>query len=205
MATATRTRDDHRSDNRRNDDAGYFDRDNAAVLAIGAGAGLAIGLAANLFRKAVVQAPTILAGEWDQALAAEHKLALGIFDKLQQTDETQTTKRSMLLMQLKHALTKHALQEENTVYAAMRDAGLKVEADQLNGEHGYVKQYLYDLTIMPKDNPAWIAKVTEFRQAIEKHVQEEETQLFPQLRRSLSEEQNRQLTVAMNKEGLKIA
>ena len=47
------------------------------AVAIGAGVGLAAGLLANLARKAVVQSPTMLAGEWDEALAAEHEVALG--------------------------------------------------------------------------------------------------------------------------------
>jgi hemerythrin superfamily protein len=175
-------------------------------LAIGAAAaGLVAGLAANFVRKAVVQAPTMLAGQWDEALKTEHRMVEAIFDKLEQTDESQVAKRNTLLTQMKHALAKHALQEENVVYASMRDHAQKDEADKLNHEHGYVKQYLFDLTQMPKDSPAWIGKVREFRKLIDEHVQDEETRLFPALKRQLSEEENQQLTVAMNKEGLKIA
>ncbi len=174
-------------------------------LAIGATAGLAVGLAANFVRKAIVQAPTLAAGNWDEALAAEHKATLAVFDLLGKSDDSQTTKRSMLLMQLKHALAKHAMQEENAVYAAMRDHGATAAADHLNHDHGYVKQYLYDLTVLPKDDPAWLPKVAEFRAMIEEHMREEENEIFPSLRDQLSDAQNKQLTVAMNKEGLKIA
>jgi hemerythrin superfamily protein len=52
------------------------------------------------------------------------------------TDSTQTWKRSMLLMQLTHALDKHAHEEEMVVYPALRDAGQATEADQLKSEHG---------------------------------------------------------------------
>ncbi|MBW8755722.1 MAG: hemerythrin domain-containing protein, partial [Sphingomonadales bacterium] len=78
-------------------------------------------------------------------------------------------------------------------------------ADHLNNDHGYVKQYLYDLTTMSKDSPAWIAKIRQFRTDIEKHMREEETDLFPRLKSKLSAERNKALTTAMNKEGLKIA
>ena len=176
-----------------------------AIGATAATAGLAVGLAANVVRKAIVQAPTVAAGDWDEALAAEHRMALGLFDLIQKTRDTDTGKRATLLMQLKHALGKHAFEEENAVYAAMRDAGQVEEADHLNHDHGYVKQYLYDLTIMAKGDPGWLPKVAEFRKAIEKHMREEEDVLFPQLRQSLGEEKNKQLTVAMNKEGLKVA
>lgn len=175
-----------------------------ALLAAGA-AGLAVGLAANVARKLAVQAPSMLAGEWDEALKAEHQATLKVFDAIEATTEKNTTKRATLLTNLKHALTKHALEEENAVYPAMRDAGEAESADHLNNDHGYVKQYLYDLTIMPKDVPGWIAKVRQFRTDIEKHMREEENELFPRLKAKLSPEKNKELTTAMNREGLKIA
>jgi hemerythrin-like domain-containing protein len=58
---------------------------------------------------------------------------------------------------------------------------------------------------MPKDDAAWLPKLKEFRGMIEKHVREEEDDLFPKLREQLSDEQNKHITVAMNKEGLKLA
>jgi len=174
------------------------------LIAAGA-AGLAVGLAANVARKFAVQAPTMLAGDWDEALKAEHQLTLKVFDAIEATTEKNTTKRATLLMNLKHMLAKHAMEEENAVYAALRDAGEAESADHLNNDHGYVKQYLYDLTMMAKDSPAWIAKVRQFRTDVEKHIREEEDTLFPRLKAKLSAEQNKALTTAMNKEGLKIA
>jgi hypothetical protein len=47
-----------------------------------AAAGLVTGLAANLGRKMVVQAPTTLAGDWFEGLKVEHRLALALFDQL---------------------------------------------------------------------------------------------------------------------------
>jgi hemerythrin superfamily protein len=175
-----------------------------AMIAAGA-AGLAVGLAANVARKFAVQSPTLLSGEWDQALANEHKLTLKVFDAIEATTEKNTAKRATLLMNLKHMLAKHALEEENTIYPALRDAGEVEAADHLNNDHGYVKQYLYDLTELPKDSPAWIEKVRAFRADIEKHMREEETTLFPRLRAKLSAEKNKELTAQMNKEGLKLA
>lgn len=174
-------------------------------LALAAGAGVIAGLAANVVRKAIVQGPTALAGNWDEALAAEHKATIAILDALDQTTEANTTKRNILLMQLKHALGKHAFQEENVVYPALRDHGAIEGADALNTEHGYVKQYLYELDMLAKDSPAWIAKVREFRILLEGHMAEEEGKLFPKLRDQLGEAGNKAVTLAMNKEGLKLA
>lgn len=175
------------------------------MIAIGAAAGVAAGLAANLLRKAAVQAPTVFAGNWDEALAAEHAAALKIFDLIEATGDQATARRSFLLMQLKHAVGKHAFQEENVIYAMMRDHGLTEAADHLNHGHGYVKQFFFDLTEMPKNDPAWLPKVKAFRAMIEEHMREEEDTLFPDLRGKLSPEQNKHVTAAMNKEGFKLA
>jgi hypothetical protein len=72
--------------------------DNAGPLLGAALAGAAIGFAANYGRKALMQGMEAMTGDWDEILAAEHDMALGILDKMLATDSTQTFKRMMLLM-----------------------------------------------------------------------------------------------------------
>ena len=201
MATTTNTRGKNGrfSNNAQKSDS------NLGVIAGAAAGGLALGVLAMLGRKAAVQAPTALAGNWDQALKLEHAATLKVFDLMEATDETNTVKRGMLLSHLKHALMKHAIEEENVIYPALREAGQQDAADELNKEHGYVKQYLYELENTPTASPDWIMKVRRFRADIEQHMAEEETNLFPMLRAQLSEEKNKALTLAMNKEGFKVA
>jgi len=178
---------------------------NLGVIAGAAAGGMALGVLALLGRKAVVQAPTALAGNWDEALATEHEATRKVFDQIEATDERSTTKRNLLLAHLKHALMKHAVEEENVIYPALREVGQKDAADELTKEHGYVKQYLYELDNMDKAAPDWIAKVREFRADIEEHMEEEELRLFPMLRAQLSDEKNKALTLSINKEGFKVA
>lgn len=167
--------------------------------------GLVVGLMANAGRKVVMQLMESTNGEWDDILKAEHNATLLIFDKLQETGPDNTAKRTMLLLQLKHALTKHALEEENVVYPTMRENGLTDEADALNNDHGYVKQFLYELGKMEPSDRTWGTKVAEFRRQVETHQREEENTLFPQLREKLSDEANTAMTVALNKEGVMAA
>ncbi len=178
-------------------------RSNSFLLA--GGAGLLLGLLANPLRKLAVQAPTMLKKRWDEALATEHKITLALLDAIAATGEDDTGKRTVLLAQLKHALGKHSFQEENTIYATMRERGLMEPAQMLNEEHGEVKRMLFDLTEMERSDPQWIAKVRELRALLEHHMAEEESELFPKLRSSLSRDENERLSVAMNKEGLKLA
>ncbi len=177
---------------------------NFKVLAGAVAGGAALGIMAMLGRKAAVQAPTLLAGDWDEALAAEHVAVLKIFDAIEATDERNTTKRTILLTQLKHALMKHAVEEENVIYAKLADSD-EASAHQLNEEHGDVKRYLYTLDTSPKESGQWIATVRRFRADIEKHMKEEEEHLFPALKARLSPEDNKKLRAAMNREGFTVA
>jgi hemerythrin superfamily protein len=175
-------------------------------LIVGAAvAGAAVGIAANMGRKLFVQFASTAGGSWDEALIAEHRLTLLTFDKIEATDDSQTTLRSQLLAKLKYQLTKHALEEENVIYPALRQANSAHDADALESEHGYVKTYLYELETMPNDSPEWLARVRDFRAMIQEHMRMEEDEVFPALRRIMSDEQSSRLTAMMNKEGFKFA
>ena len=189
-----------RSSNGNSRSAFSWGGDAGPLIAAGL-AGAAIGIAANYGRKFVTQAVSGIAGDWDEVLATEHDMTLALFDKMLATDSSQTWKRSMLLMQLTHALDKHAHEEEMVVYPALREADQTVEADQLNGEHGYIKTFLYELGEMGPDAPGWLEKVREFRELVARHAKMEEEQVFPAFKRSLDEEQNAKITSLVNKDG----
>lgn len=199
MATKAKSR------NNKSEHKSAFSWGDSGALIGAAAAGAAVGVAANMGRKLFMQMTSAAAGNWADALAAEHRMALALFDKIEETDDDQRTMRSMLLAKLKYALSKHAVEEEMVIYPAMREAGRAGEADGLTSEHGYVKSYLYELETMPNDDPQWIARVQDFRVMIEAHIREEEDEVFPALRAQLSEEQNKKLTAMMNKEGFKHA
>ena len=188
------------SSSNRNRSAFSWGGDAGPLIAAGL-AGAAIGIAANYGRKFVTQAVSGAAGDWDEVLATEHDMTLALFDKMLATDSSQTWKRSMMLMQLTHALDKHAHEEEMVVYPALREADQTVEADQLNGEHGYIKTFLYELGQMGADSPDWLEKVREFRDLVARHAKMEEEQVFPAFKRSLDEEQNARITALVNKDG----
>ena len=179
--------------------------DNAGPLLGAAFAGAAIGFAANYGRKFLMQGLEAAAGDWDQILAAEHEVALGIFDKMLETDETQTWKRSMLLMKLTHALDKHAHQEEMVVYPALREANMAVDADELEGEHGYIKTFIYELKNLGPEAPNWLEKVREFRALVSKHAHMEEEEVFPAFKQSMTDEQNAKVTGLVNADGFWMA
>jgi hemerythrin superfamily protein len=215
MATRDETRDRNRSSDKKTNRSGGKDRsafsfdrveENAVPLLGALAAGAAIGIGANWARKFLQQkSESMMAGgEWDSILALEHKATLAKFDLLLATDDSDKGKRAALVKTIHYALNKHAHQEEQVVYPALRQANETVDADHLEHEHGYVKTYLYRLENMEKDSPEFLPTVREFRQLIQEHVKMEEEQVYPRFKNSLTEEQNAKITTLMNKEGMKM-
>ena len=206
MATRTQSRSPNRSTSSSKQSRSAFSwTDNAGPIIAAGFAGAAIGFAANYGRKAFMQGLEAAAGDWDEILAAEHDMALGIFDKMLATDETQTFKRKMLLMKLTHALDKHSHQEEMVVYPALREANEAGDADHLEGEHGYIKTLIYELNEMGPEASNWLEKVREFRQLVSAHAHMEEEQVFPRFKQSMDEEQNARITTLVNRDGFWMA
>jgi hemerythrin superfamily protein len=212
MATRTQSRSSNRSASSRSGESESRDRsssnrgafswsENAGPLFGAALAGAAIGIAANFGRKALMQGMEAAAGDWDEILAAEHDMALAIFDKMLATDQSQTFKRRMLLMKLSHALDKHAHQEEMVVYPALREANEQADADHLESEHGYIKTFIYELNEMGADSPTWLEKVRDFRQLVSEHAHMEEEEVFPTFKKDMSEEQTDRITSLVNRDG----
>ena len=67
------------------------------------------------------------------------------------------------------------------VYPALREANEAVDADQLEGEHGYIKTFIYELNEMGPDAPNWLEKVREFRQLVAEHAHMEEERGLPEI------------------------
>ena len=186
-------------------DATAFQWGSAGAIASAALGGAMIAVAANLGRKAAIQGISAAAGNWADILAAEHKMTLALFDKMLDTDDDQTKKRALLLLQLGHALDKHAYAEEHVVYPCLRENNDASVAELLEKEHGEVKTYLHRLSNMPKNSPDWIALVGEFRASVAHHAAMEENEVFPQLRAQIGEALDKRITKEVNKAGFLMA
>jgi len=167
--------------------------------------GAALAVAANLGRKFLTQSLSASQGDWTESLAAEHEAVLALFDKMLATDETQTIQRRMLLMKVGHALDKHAYAEEHVIYPALREANETMDAQELETEHGEVKEFLYRLQHMEFDDPEWIDTISQFRSSVEAHAKMEEEQVFPRLRAEIDEQLNERLTKEVNRAGFMMA
>jgi hemerythrin superfamily protein len=202
MPTRTQSRSSNRSQNNR---SAFSWGDNAGPLIGAALAGAAIGFAANIGRKFAMQGMEAAAGDWFEMLKKDHDEIQKITEQMLATDETQTWKRSMLLMKLAHKLDKHSYEEETVIYPALRDDNDTADADRLDTEHGHVKTLIFELKQMDSDSAGWLEKVRKLRDSLNEHIRMEEEQILPKLKRDLDEDQNANLTAMVNKAGFMMA
>ena len=174
-------------------------------LATGAALGLFAGLALPHARKAVMQAPSLAAGDWVEALAAEHRTVEKAFEALLKTTDGEAPKRELLLTKIAYALTKHAIEEENVIYPALSEGGYADQARHLIEDHGQAKTFIYDLRRISSADPTWIDQARQLFTALQTHMREEEDQIFPAFRDALGPGENARLTRMMNWEGFKVA
>jgi hemerythrin superfamily protein len=203
MPTRTQSKSTNRS--RENKSAFSWAGDHLGALAGAAAAGAAMAYAAHFGRKAMIQGMEARAGDWEAMLKKDHDEIEKIFDQMLTTDETQTFKRSALLMKLAHKLDKHAYEEEMVIYPALRDDNEVQQADELGREHGHMKTFIFELKQMESDDPNWLEKVRKFRDLVVRHARMEEQEVFPRFRKDLDEETSAKLTMMVNKAGFMMA
>ncbi len=200
------TRTQSKSSNRGQDNSSAFSwGENAGPLIGAAVAGAAIGFAAHIGRKAIMQGMEATAGDWFEMLKKDHDEIQKLVEQMLASDESQTWKRSMLLMKLAHKLDKHDYEEETVIYPALRDDNDTVDADRLDTEHGHVKTLIFELKQMETDSAGWLEKVRKLRDSLDEHIRMEEEQVLPRLKKDLDEEQNAKLTSMVNKAGFMMA
>ena len=115
------------------------------AVAGAAAAGLIAGIAVNAGRKAMTQAAEAMTGDWFDALKAEHLMFMELFDELDTTTPDEVGKRKRLTARIKAAIDKHAFEEENVIYPAIRLSESDEAARKLVLEHAEVKTLLYEI------------------------------------------------------------
>ncbi len=176
------------------------------VAAGAAAVGLLAGLGLSAGRKMLMQGAEAMAGDWFEVLKAEHRAVAKLFDKLEQTTPDKTGQRTMLFSKIKVALTKHAFQEEQVIYPALRKADEDGAAKHLHDDHFEIKSLLSEGEQMKdKASERFMELARALRTTVETHVREEEDEIFPAFLAKMSEAESKKLTLLMHKEGMKLA
>jgi hemerythrin-like domain-containing protein len=119
-------------------------------------------------------------------LMDDHRKILSLLDEMASARVDSTARRGRLFLALKRKLAKHAMAEEDVVYPIVRNDSQGNERKHLYDEHAEMKILLYTIERQLMAGEDWNKAVVPLRDLIRRHVNEEETVIFPELRRRLS-------------------
>lgn len=119
-------------------------------------------------------------------LKEDHDMVKESFKLFEGLDETEFEEKKRISDEICTALTMHATMEEELFYPTVR-AEVGEAEDLLNEafiEHSTVKDLIAQIEAMSPEDELFDSTVHVLREQVEHHVQEEEGELFPLVRKS---------------------
>jgi hemerythrin superfamily protein len=163
------------------DDSGGYGK-LLAILGGTIAGGAALAAAFPLLKKRALRATTIL--------KKDHRAVSGLFWAIQQT--TNPTIRKSIFNELRTQLEMHTEVEEEIFYPAVRNIYTTIaeqQVDEAKHEHQKVRTLLRDASIIDVNSYSFMSKINELKAAVEHHVEEEESQMFPLAQDNMSSEE----------------
>lgn len=122
-------------------------------------------------------------------LKADHEKVKAILTQLSESTERALKKRTELLAKLEMEISIHTRLEEEILYPAFKEADGK-EQDimyfEAKEEHRTVDSLvLPDLKMTDPGTPEFAGRVKVVKELLEHHIEEEETEMFPQAKKLL--------------------
>ncbi len=122
------------------------------------------------------------------ALIDDHRKILRILDDMMAAPVSSKLNRARLFLSLKRKLAKHAMAEEDVVYPIVRnDSANGDQRKHLYDEHADMKILLHEIESQLMSGDEWSSAVAPLRELVHAHAEEEETVVFPELRRRLEQ------------------
>lgn len=121
-------------------------------------------------------------------LKKEHREVKHLFKMIENTSGKKT--RQKIFRKLKNSLDAHMIAEEDVFYSRLKDGETsKNEILEAFEEHHMAKLISDEIANLPLDDESWMAKVTVFKEMIDHHVEEEETEIFKRAKKQFTEEE----------------
>jgi hemerythrin superfamily protein len=143
-----------------------------------------------------------------ETLQAEHDEVQELLGKLVDSDAAREQKA--LVAKIKQALIPHTKAEERVVYDAV--LALRGRDAKIDGNEGYIEHGLADATLKKLDKltantPEFKAAAKVLKELIDHHVEEEERNIWAQVKENFSDEQREQMnrTFLVAKKKVKVA
>jgi hemerythrin superfamily protein len=124
-------------------------------------------------------------------LVADHRTVEDLFERFEKTGDRAVKTRADLVEKMIRELSIHAAVEEQLFYPRVRAASDELRDEILEAleEHHVVKELLAELEKMPPEHERFEAKTTVLIATVRHHVEEEESDLFPRVRKAISAEE----------------
>ena len=134
-------------------------------------------------------------------LKADHERVKAILTQLNDSTERAVKKRAELIAKLEMEITLHTKLEEEILYPAYKKAGGKEQEKmyyEAKEEHRTVDSLvLPDLKATDPGSVEFSGRAKVVKELLEHHIEEEETEMFPQARKLLGKEQLDELGAQM--------
>ncbi|MBV4477684.1 hemerythrin domain-containing protein [Pseudomonas botevensis] len=134
-------------------------------------------------------------------LKADHEKVKTILTQLSESTDRALKKRTELLGKLEMEISIHTRLEEEILYPAFKAAGSKEEDVmyyEAKEEHRTVDSLvLPDLKLTDPGTPEFSGRVKVVKELLEHHIEEEETEMFPQAKKLLGKAKLDELGVQM--------
>lgn len=132
-------------------------------------------------------------------LKQDHKTVEKLFKQFEKA--TRSAQQRKLAQQVVKELSVHAAIEEMVFYPAVRDRLPDAEDMVLESleEHHVAKWVLSEVEDMKPDHERFKAKMTVLIETVRHHVEEEESELFPQVRKALGRKELAEVGEALEK------
>jgi len=129
-------------------------------------------------------------------LKSQHREVEALFAQLEKVPEKNAAKKGAIVAEIIAKLEGHAKIEEEIFYPEIKDIDedLTLEAYE---EHGVVHDLIAKLRATEPSDETYMAKATVLKEVIEHHVEEEEDELFPKVRKTLEAERLEELAEEM--------
>lgn len=121
-----------------------------------------------------------------QMLEEQHREVEDLFEEIEQAEASD--EKQELFEEIADQLTVHAVIEERHFYPAVKERRTEDILLEALEEHLSIKRLLADLLKLSPEDDQFDAKISVLKEQVEHHVEEEEGDLFPKVRKILDKE-----------------
>jgi len=124
-----------------------------------------------------------------QVLKEDHREVAKMLEQLSKSSERSIKTREQVFVKLKEALIAHSKAEEKIFYSSINRADAKSLVSEAKHEHHEVERLLMEMEKIDVSSPEWMSMLKELKKNVEHHVKEEESQIFKQAHKLISDEE----------------